>query len=404
MSSPGDEPRGADVGLLTPVSAGTAAEVLTDDRAVVTAMLRAEAALLRALVRAGVAPGETGAAADAVAAVTEADVPARELAVEAVRAGNPTVALVRRLRALVGEEHARWVHFGSTSQDILDTALMLVASEVARRAEADLLRVADALARRIDESRDVMAVARTLTQQAMPTTLAMRLSGWLAGIHDAVDKVSACTAPPVSLGGPVGTAAAYGARGPAVLEAFAEELGLRAAVSSWHTRRTPMVDLTTAMTVAVESCGKIAADVLVMSQSEVGEAREASGGPSSAMAHKANPAQSVLVAAAARQLPGAAAVLMGSAAPEQERPAGAWHAEWQPLRTMLRLAGATAERTADLVTDVRFDHAAMRRNLDQLVAGLGEDEAWERAQTDHLGVWIDRVLAQHKEVARERDR
>ena len=102
MSSPGDEARGADVGLLTPVSAGTAAESLTDDQAVVAAMLRAEAALLRALVKAGVAPAEAGAAADAVAAVTEADVPARRLAVEAVPAGKPTVALVRRLRELVG--------------------------------------------------------------------------------------------------------------------------------------------------------------------------------------------------------------------------------------------------------------------------------------------------------------
>jgi 3-carboxy-cis,cis-muconate cycloisomerase len=402
MSSPGDEPRGTDVGLLTPVSAGTAAETLTDDRAVVSAMLRAEEALLRALARVGVAPAEATAAADAVAAVTAADVPARELAVEAVRAGNPTVALVRRLRALVGEEHARWVHFGSTSQDIVDTALMLVAGDVATRAETDLCRLAETLARLTDESRDVLVVARTLAQQAMPTTLAMRTAGWLAGVHDGIEAVRACTSLPVSLGGPVGTAAAYGADGPAVVRAFAEELGQQAPVLSWHTRRTPVVALTTSMTVAAESCGKIAADVLVMSQTEVGEAREASGGPSSAMAHKANPAQSVLVTAAARQLPSLAAVLAGSAAPEQERPAGAWHAEWQPLRTLLRLAGAAAERTADLVADVRFDHGAMRRNLDQLMANIGEDEAWLRAQTDHVGVWVDRVLDQHKEVARER--
>lgn len=404
MSSPGDEARGADVGLLTPVSAGTAAESLTDDQAVVAAMLRAEAALLRALVKVGVAPAEAGAAAAAVAAVTEADVPARRLAVEAVPAGNPTIALVRRLRELVGEENARWVHFGATSQDIVDTALMLVAGDVATRAESDLLRLADKLARITEESRDVPMVARTLTQQAMPTTLAMRVSGWLAGVHDAAEVVRGCTTLPVSLGGPVGTAAAYGARGPAVLEAFAEELGQHAPVSSWHTRRTPIVVLTRAMTVAVESCGKIAADVLVMSQSEVGEARESSGGPSSAMAHKANPVRSVLVAAAARQVPHLAAVVAGSAAPEQERPAGAWHAEWQPLRTLLRLAGAAAERTADLADDVRFDPASMRHNLHRLVADLGQDESWVQEQTHHLGVWIDRVLAQHKEVARDRGR
>jgi 3-carboxy-cis,cis-muconate cycloisomerase len=239
---------------------------------------------------------------------------------------------------------------------------------------------------------------RTLTQQAMPTTLGMRASGWLAGVHDAVRTVRTCTTLPVSLGGPVGTAAAYGERGPAVLEAYAEALGQRAAVSSWHTRRTPVVGLSTAMTIAGEACGKIAADLLVMSQTEVGEAREGGGGASSSWPLKANPARCVLVAAAARQLPALASVIAAAAAPEQERPAGAWHAEWQPLRGILRLAGASAERTAVLLPEVRFDHDSMRRNLDLLVKRAGEDAAWVDAQTAHVDVWIDRVLTQHQEV------
>jgi 3-carboxy-cis,cis-muconate cycloisomerase len=226
----------------------------------------------------------------------------------------------------------------------------------------------------------------------------MRAAGWLAGVHDAVRTVRTCTTLPVSLGGPVGTAAGYGDRGPAVLEAYAEALGQRAAVSSWHTRRTPVVGLSTAMTITGEVCGKIAADLLLMSQTEVGEAREPTAGPSSAMAHKANPAQSVLVASAARQLPALASVLAGSAAAEQDRPAGAWHAEWQPLRLVLRLAGAAAERTAVLLPQVSFDHDAMRRNLDLLVKRVGEDDAWVVAQTAHVDVWIDRVLSQHEEV------
>jgi 3-carboxy-cis,cis-muconate cycloisomerase len=404
MSSPGDDARGADVGLLTPVSAGTAAEGLTDDQAVVTSMLRVETALLRALVRTGVLPAGAGSAADAVAAVSAEDVPARDLALAAVRAGNPTVALVQRLRSLVGDEHARWVHHGTTSQDIVDTALMLVATDVARRAGSDLLRLADSLAELADDSRDVPLVARTLTQQAMPTTLGMRVAGWLAGVDDAVEAVRSCTTLPVSLGGPVGTAAAYGSRGPEVLEAFADELGQRTPVVSWHARRTPVLEVAAAMTVAGQSCGKIAADLLVMCQTEVAEAHETDGGPSSAMAHKANPVRSLLVATAARQLPALSAALAGSAAPEQERPAGAWHAEWQPLRTLLRLAGAAAERTADLVPGVRFDRVSMRRNLDQLVSDVGADAAWVDVHTAAVGLWIDRVLAQHKEVTRERSR
>jgi 3-carboxy-cis,cis-muconate cycloisomerase len=400
--SPGDPPRpsGAaedvfDVGLLSPVWAGTTGEALTGDQAVVDAMVRAEAALLHALADTGVAPESARATAAKVAAVA-AD--PRPLALAAVAGGNPVIPLLELLREDLASEHAGWVHRGATSQDILDTALMLVSSAVARSVEADLTRLAATLATLADGAREVPMVARTLTQHAMPTTLGVRASGWLAGVHDAVRVVRTCTTLPVSLGGPVGTAAEYGAAGPAVVEAFADRLGLRAPVAPWHTRRTPVVGLGTALTLAGETCGKIAADVLVMSQTEVGEAREGDAGPSSAMPHKENPAQSVLVAAAARQLPALGSVLAAAAAAEQERPAGAWHAEWQTLRSMLRLSAGAVERTATLMEGVRFDHGAMRRNLDSLVDRLGWDRSWADEQTAHTGVWVDRVLSQHEQV------
>ena len=380
----------ADVGLLSPATAGTRAEALTGDAELLAGMLRAEAALLEALVSTGIAP--------AGLVLPEVDLDARALALDAVEGGNPAIPLVRRLRAAAAPEAADWVHHGATSQDIVDTALMLTGSAVARQTEQDLTRLAAALADLADTTRTVPLVGRTLTQQALPTTLGMRAAGWLAGVHDAVRTVRTCTTLPVSLGGPVGTAAAYGERGPAVLEAYAAALGQRPAVSSWHTRRTPRVGLATAMTITGEACGKIAADLLLMNQTEVREAREPTAGPSSAMAYKANPAQSVLVASAARQLPALASVLAGSAAAEQDRPAGAWHAEWQPLRSVLRLAGAGAERTAVLLPQVSFDHDAMRRNLDLLVKQVGEDDAWVVSQTAHVDVWIDRVLSQHEEV------
>ena len=388
---------GADVGLLSPVTAGTRAEALTSDAAVVAALVRAEAALLHALADTGLAPAALHDDAETVAATR---VDPRRLALDAVASGNPVIPLVGLLRDRVGPERGCWVHSGATSQDVLDTGLMLVAADAARRLEDDLTRLAGDLAGLASEHRALPVVGRTLTQQALPTTLGLRVAGWLAGVHDAVLAVRACTTPPVSLTGPVGTGSAYGAAGPEVVDAFARRLGGSAPVLGWHTRRTPVLRLSAALTVAGAACGKIAGDVLVLSQTEVGELREAHGGGSSSMPHKANPAQSVLVAAAARQLPGLAATLAASATPEQERPAGAWHAEWQPLRTMLRLAGAAAERTADLVGGLELDREAMRRNLDRLVAALGEDEAWVDGHVGHVDVWVDRVLRRHEEVFR----
>lgn len=395
MSSRAEQGSPTDVGLLSPVSAGTTAEALTGDAALVAAMVSTEAALVRALVETGIAPASASSVAERI---EEVDLDARELALAAVEGANPVISLVERLRVAVGGDDAQWVHHGATSQDILDTALMLIASATVRQLEGDLTRLGTTLAALCRETRDLPVVGRTLTQQALPTTFGFRVSGWLAGVHDAVRVARTCTTLPVSLGGPVGTAASYGQRGPAVLDAFAELLGQRPAVSSWHTRRTPVVGLGSALTITGASCGTIAADVLVLSRTEVGEVREATGGPSSAMPHKANPARSVLVASAARQLPALGSVLAASAAAEDERPAGAWHAEWQPLRTMLRLAGGAAEHTADLAAGLVLDRDAMTRNLGRLVAAVAHDESWVHDHTAHTGVWVDRVLAQHEEV------
>ncbi len=382
MAEPDDT---ADLGLLSPVWVGTRAEAATSDRAVLDAMVAFEAALSRALAEHDLAPaGE----------VVAPGVDVRTLAREAVAPGNPTLPLVARLRATSGEA----VHRGATSQDLVDTALMLTASATLRLVEADLVVLAGRLARVVEEHRDTPCVARTLTQQAMPTTLGFRVAGWLSGVHDALLLVRSCLPLPVSLGGPVGTAAAYGASGPALVASVADALGLAAPVMTWHTRRTPVLTLGTALVAVGEACGRVCADLLQMAQTEVGEAADGSGGASSAMPHKANPTRSVLVAAAARQLPGHLTVVASAGAGASERPAGEWHAEWQPLRTMLRLAGAAAERTAGIAADLSFDTAATARNLGLLLTALDRDDAWAAEQTAHVGVWIDRVLARHREV------
>ena len=376
----------ADAGLLSPVQVGTLAEALTSDRAVAEAMVAVEASLRRALREHG--RGPTGPES-----TPELDV--RHLAREAVQPGNPTVPLVSVLREGLSGEEAAAVHHGATSQDVVDSALMLVATSVLHRIEDGLVDLAHRLAGLAAEHRGTPCVARTLTQQAMPTTLGFRVAGWLDGVLDALESVRSCLPLPVSLGGPVGTAAAYGSAGPAVAAALAEGLGLAAPAISWHTNRAPVLRLAGCLTEVGNACGRIAADLLLLSQTEIGEADDGSAGRSSAMAHKANPTRSVLVASAARQLPGLLATVASSGASPSERPPGAWHAEWEPLRTMLRLAGAAVERTTATAGQVSFDTEAMRRNLGILLEALDQGDAWAGEQTAHVGVWIDRVLERH---------
>jgi 3-carboxy-cis,cis-muconate cycloisomerase len=385
--------------LLSPVAAGTAAERLTGDRAVLAAMVDTEAALAGVLAEVGLVPAD---AADAVARAC-ADLAGddssylEDLAVRANEGGNPVIPLVADLRDRVVDDEpdaAAVVHLGATSQDILDTALMLTAREVLRQLTTDLRAAAGHAARLCEEHLDTACCGRTLGQQAMPTTFGLRTAGWLTGLTDALRRVETVAVTlPVQLGGPVGTTAAYGENGPAVVEALAARLGLAAPTLAWHTRRTPVADLGHALVVATGAAGKVAADVVVMSASEVREVAEDSGGGSSSMPHKANPARSVLVSAAARQVPALVSVIDASLAAEQERPAGAWHAEWEPLRQAMCLCGAAVQRCAQVLAGLRVDGAAMQRNLDQLVSEAGLDARAVAEARAAAMPWVDRALA-----------
>jgi 3-carboxy-cis,cis-muconate cycloisomerase len=209
---------------------------------------------------------------------------------------------------------------------------------------------------------------RTLTQHAVPTTFGLKAAGWRSLALDARDRVTAVRdALPAQLGGAAGTLAAfqaYGAADPAALpRAYARQLGLREPELPWHTLRTPIADLAGCLAFAAGALGKIAEDVLTLSRTEIAEVTEGSGGGSSAMPHKANPVRSTLVAAAARRAPQLAATLYGSLAAQDERPAGAWHAEWEPLRDLLRLVGGAARDTAELAEGLRVHADAMREHL-----------------------------------------
>ncbi|MGK5448407.1 3-carboxy-cis,cis-muconate cycloisomerase [Streptomyces radiopugnans] len=385
---PGDSgASGADLGLLSPVRVGSAAEAATSDAAFLQAMLDAEAALARAQAAVGLVPAT---AAEAVTAAARAELfGVRDLALRARSDGNPVIPLVADLRAAVARTDpgaAEYVHRGATSQDIVDTAAMLTARRVLAAVLADLDAAAGALAGLAAGHRDTVMAGRTLTQHAVPTTFGLKAAGWYTLVREARARLAALR-PPAQLGGAAGTLAAFGAHaevagapgpdsggvGPRLTAAYAAELRLAEPVLPWHTLRTPVADLGTALAFAVGALGKIAADVLVLSRTEIGEAAEGSGGGSSAMPHKSNPVRASLVAAAARQAPALAAVLLGSLAAEDERPAGAWHAEWQPLRELLRLAGGAARDTAELVAGLRVFPDRMRENL-ALTGGLPASE------------------------------
>ncbi|MEU2777663.1 lyase family protein, partial [Streptomyces sp. NPDC007162] len=247
-------------------------------------------------------------------------------------------------------------------------ATMLVAARTLDLVLADLERAAAALGRTAAEHRDTPMPGRTLTQHAVPTTFGLKAAGWRSLVLDARDRTARVRASlPVQLAGAAGTLAAFGAYGladPTLLpEAYARELALAAPLLPWHTLRTPVADLAGCLAFTAGALGKIAVDVLTLSRTEIGEVSEGSGGGSSAMPHKANPVRSTLVAAAARRAPQLAAVLYGSLVAEDERPAGAWHAEWEPLRDLLRTVGGAARDTAELSEGLRVRPEAMREHL-----------------------------------------
>ncbi|WP_327399901.1 3-carboxy-cis,cis-muconate cycloisomerase [Streptomyces sp. NBC_01288] len=357
----------SDTGLLAPGWAGSPAASATSDTAYLRALLDAESALTRAQAALGLAPTEAATAVTTAAADADRfDV--RSLVERSKPGGNPVIPLVADLTKAVGGEYGPYVHRGATSQDIMDTATMLVASRTLDLVLTDLARTERALSGLAAAHRDTAMPGRTLTQHAVPTTFGLKAAGWRSLVLDARDRVRvARDALPVQLGGAAGTLAAFTAYGAedalALPDAYARELGLAAPLLPWHTLRTPIADLAGCLAFAAGALGKVAADVLVLCRTEIAEVSEGSGGGSSAMPHKANPVRSTLIAAAARRAPQLAAVLYGSLGAEDERPAGAWHAEWEPLRDLLRLVGGAARDAAELTEGLRVHPDVMREHL-----------------------------------------
>ncbi len=358
--------------------------VEADDTAWLQAMLDAEAGLARALERAGLAPAGAGEAVTAAARAENFD--PNELGGFAALTGNPVPGLARALARRVPQAAVSAVHRGATSQDIVDTAVMLLAKRAIDVMQADLARAADAAAGLAAAHRTSIMIGRTLLQQAVPVTFGLVAAGWLTSVDEArggLDSVGPRLA--VQFGGAAGTLASLGEAGQRVAALLAGELDLAVPVLPWHTDRLRILDLGAALARVAGALGKIARDVTLLAQSEVGEVSEGSPeqargtgphatgpqagaasprrGGSSAMPHKRNPVAAIAILGCTRQVPGLLATLAMATEQELQRAAGAWHAEWEPLTALLRLTGSASSWAAELLPGLAVDTSRMAANL-----------------------------------------
>jgi len=359
------------------------------DAAWVEAMLEVERALANAESLAGVIPA---AAATEIADACSGGVFDVQALVEAGRLpGNPAEPLVRELRGRVSPEAARYVHFGATSQDVVDSAAMLVARNALALVDEELGAVIGLCAGLARRHRDTPLAARTLLQQAVPTTFGYKAAGWLLAVHASRARLADLAAAlPAQLGGAAGTLAPLGDDALEVVRLFAAELELAEPALPWHTSRSVVAELGSALALTAGSLAKIGLDVVLLAQTEVGEVAEASSGGSSALPQKRNPVGAVLARACERRVRAEAAILAESVVGEHERAAGAWHSEWAALTNALAFTGGAAAAIRRSLDGLHVDVARMRANLDltggavvaerlalELAAELGREQAHE---------------------------
>jgi 3-carboxy-cis,cis-muconate cycloisomerase len=337
-----------------------------DDLSAIQALLDVEAALARVQSALGVIPAGAGASITRAAVAREFD--AAALARDARSSGTLAVPLVAALTARVealDPEAARFVHWGATSQDIVDTGMSLLIDRACTVMARDHVSISASLRELSNRHADTVMLGRTLLQPAPPITFGLKAAGWLASLSRSWRRVEQARRDAVRLqfGGASGTLAALGDRGPAIADAVARELGLPGADAPWHTSRDRLATLVSSCAITSGVLGKIARDISLLMQFEVDEAREAGGG-SSTMPHKRNPSGCARVLAAAARLPGLAATMIAGLVQEHERSVGAWQAEWPVIAEALQATGAALEALGDVVANLSVDPDRMRANLD----------------------------------------
>jgi len=361
-----------------------------DDATTLQHMLDFEAALARAEAATGVIPAS---AAEPIATACKAEAfDLAALAEAATRSGNLAIPLVKALTARVAKSDAaaaRYVHWGATSQDVIDTAAMLSLRAGADALLFDIDRAITGFAKLARQHRSTAMVARTWLQHALPMPLGLKLAEYAAALHRSKTRLTRIRGETLALqfGGAAGTLAALGDKGLAVAEQLAKELKLPLPDAPWHTHRDRVADAASVLAMLAGTCGKIARDVSLMMQSDVAEAFEPSGegrGGSSTMPHKRNPVAAATALAAATMAPNLAATIFAAQVQDHERSAGPWHAEWPTLPTLLLVTSGALAAIVDIAEGLEVDAARMRANLD-VTGGLIMAEAVTMALAEKIG-------------------
>ena len=359
------------------------------DRALVDAMIEFEAALLRALATLKLAPVE---AADELSSAVDQgalDLDLAELGRATGQQGTPVPGLLRALRRQLSDAAAAHLHTGATSQDVIDTAMMLVTRRALDVVLADLSAAADACASLVERHRGSIEPGRTLLQQALPLTFGLKAAAWLTGLDGAVAQLREVRDRELALqfGGAVGSLASLGDRGLDVAAELGDQLGLPVPDVPWHTIRLRPARVACALGTALGVTGKIGRDVVLLAQTEVAEVTEGGGegrGGSSTLPHKRNPVGAVALVACAQQGPGLVATMLAAMGQEHERGAGTWQSEWETLPALLRLTGSASALVRELLTGLEVDAEKMRADVD-MTGGLVMSESVAAALAPAIG-------------------
>lgn len=373
--------------LLDPLMADPEVVAILSDQGLVSRMLTFEAGLAEAQGALGVIPA---AAAPAIRAACDAEtVDMEALAHATAIAGNLAIPLVKMLTAATDEAGRGYVHWGATSQDVLDTALILQFKDCFDVFETRLLRLKAALVTLVQDHRDTPMIGRTLLQHALPTSFGLKAAGWLGAILRQQARLADLRAATLVLqfGGAAGTLASLGTDGIAVGTELARRLGLGCPVLPWHTLRDRVAETACFCGVLTGTLGKIARDISLMTQTDVGEVQEGAApgrGGSSTMPHKRNPVSCNIILAAATSAPGLVATMLSAQVQDHERALGAWAAEWRTLPELLRITSGALVQCCSLIENLEVNAARMRANL-EATGGLVMAEAVMMALAPHLG-------------------
>jgi len=376
--------------LLDPLFRYDALDKLFSDEARIQGMLDFEAALARAEATSGIVPASQ---AQIIAGKCRAEhFNFSVIAKDAALSGNLAIPLVKKLTEIVAhvdKDAARFVHWGATSQDVIDTGCILQMRGAFNLIDQDLARLSGSLVTLAETHRATPIVARTWMQQALPTTFGFIVAGWLDAVSRHRNRLAEIKPRVLTLqfGGAVGTLAALGGRGPEVAKALADDLRLSLPSIPWHTHRDRIAEIATTLGLCTGTLGKIARDISLHAQTEIAELAEPifeGRGGSSTMPHKRNPVTCAVVLAAATRIPGLVTTLLSTMPQEEQRGLGGWHAEWETLPDIVRLSGGALHHLVEMLPGLEVDTQRMRHNL-ELTNGLIFAEAVAMALGDRMG-------------------